>query len=766
MLNWVARQLADRKETLRARRASRPSFEALEDRWAPAITALPPGGAGLNLGRFPNEAQLQQALRLTVPALAINVASPAQNLAIHSNVAVTGTVQSPLTRIGAGSLVNFQVRIDSGAFARVGLTRTGQFTVPTHFKLDGTAEGAHTLTLRAIEPSGRVATRLVRLNVDTVFPTFTNVDLATAFDTGTLGDKITSQAKVTITGKTEAGATVTLNGNAATKVTADSTGAFSFTNVDLTAGANAFVLHAVDKAGNATDTDTSKPHPDFTLTITRDSIAPVIGAHLANDTGALNNDNLTNAPTIIGTVNDTSPITAFTAGLDDTNTANFVNVQSLLVTGGAFTFDLAQLTVINHGTTVTDGTHILRLVATDAAGNQSAILTFTFTLDRATAVPSLDLDSSSDSGTLGDHQTALTNVKLSGVAEGGATVNLVDGSNNPLGTTTAAGDGTYSFPGITLAPGSNSFTVTVTDLAGNTNTFTRTIVSTDNAPTVSATIADVNVATNAASTLINLAAHFRDADIGTSLVRFDTSAGAINVQLFDSLAPQTVANFLDYVQNDAYDESIFHRLLAGFVIQGGGFKIDGTGTTVSALSQLPPVNNEFGTSNTTGTIAMAKVPGDPNSATNQFFFNLANNTGLNTDNGGFTVFGKVVGTDQNVVNTLAATPTQNFSNVNSNFANFPITNYSGSAATFPGDANASNYLVIHDIAIVQRLEFLSYTIQNDNPTLVTAALMPGTSERLQLQYAAGQTGTAHITVTAHDQFGATVNAQFTVTVGP
>ena len=123
-------------------------------------------------------------------------------------------------------------------------------------------------------------------------------------------------------------------------------------------------------------------------------------------------------------------------------------------------------------------------------------------------------------------------------------------------------------------------------------------------------------------------------------VRFDTNFGNIDVQLLPNTAPNTVQNFLNYVNKGAYNNSFFHRSVTGFVVQGGGFQwADGTAKTIP---QDKPVKNEFSVSNTRGTLAMAKLDGDPDSATNQWFFNTVNNSSnLNFNNGGFTVFGRI-----------------------------------------------------------------------------------------------------------------------------
>ncbi|HEX6961255.1 MAG TPA: peptidylprolyl isomerase, partial [Lacipirellula sp.] len=113
----------------------------------------------------------------------------------------------------------------------------------------------------------------------------------------------------------------------------------------------------------------------------------------------------------------------------------------------------------------------------------------------------------------------------------------------------------------------------------------------------------------------------------------------------------------------------------GFVVQGGGFKYPSDAVGVQQVPQDPPAPNEPGISNLRGTIAMAKLGGDPNSATNQWFFNLADNSeNLDNQNGGFTAFGRVVGNGMSVVDAIAALPRVN---AGSPFDTLPVRNWSG-----------------------------------------------------------------------------------------
>lgn len=141
------------------------------------------------------------------------------------------------------------------------------------------------------------------------------------------------------------------------------------------------------------------------------------------------------------------------------------------------------------------------------------------------------------------------------------------------------------------------------------------------------------------------------------LVRLTTSFGPIDIQL-DSRAPATVTNFLSYLRNGRLHDTLLHRLMPGFVLQGGGFRWNDNGAprAVPVTTDVPVVN-EFSPlrSNLRGTVAMAKLGGNPNSATSQWFVNLGNNAvNLDNQNGGFTVFGRVTAPSMQVVDRIAA----------------------------------------------------------------------------------------------------------------
>jgi cyclophilin family peptidyl-prolyl cis-trans isomerase len=138
-----------------------------------------------------------------------------------------------------------------------------------------------------------------------------------------------------------------------------------------------------------------------------------------------------------------------------------------------------------------------------------------------------------------------------------------------------------------------------------------------------------------------------------------TNLGAIRIELYPDKAPKTVENFLQYARDGFYDGTVFHRVIPGFMVQGGGFTPD-----MAQKKTREPIVNEAlnGLKNDVGTLAMARTP-DPHSATAQFFINVADNNFLNftapTRQGfGYCVFGRVV-QGMDIVNKIVAVPTGN-----------------------------------------------------------------------------------------------------------
>jgi len=139
-----------------------------------------------------------------------------------------------------------------------------------------------------------------------------------------------------------------------------------------------------------------------------------------------------------------------------------------------------------------------------------------------------------------------------------------------------------------------------------------------------------------------------------TVVRVNTSLGEYFIELSDDTTPITVSNFLRYVNEGLYNGTFIHRLEQGFVIQGGWLRFIESPPTATPIQTFGNIQNEFRASNLRGTIAMAKVPGDPNSANSQWFINLSNNSGLDLVEGGFTVFGRVMGNGMQVIDAIAA----------------------------------------------------------------------------------------------------------------
>lgn len=148
-----------------------------------------------------------------------------------------------------------------------------------------------------------------------------------------------------------------------------------------------------------------------------------------------------------------------------------------------------------------------------------------------------------------------------------------------------------------------------------------------------------------------------------TLVRVTSTFGDFTLELFDEQTPNTVNNFLGYVDRGDYDMTVVHRSVDDFVIQVGAYNwlgdcvnetpLPGVNCSASFTEQQDPVVNEPGVSNTEGTIAMAKLGGDPDSATSQWFINLGDNSeNLDNQNGGFTAFGRVLGEGLSVARAI------------------------------------------------------------------------------------------------------------------
>ena len=189
-----------------------------------------------------------------------------------------------------------------------------------------------------------------------------------------------------------------------------------------------------------------------------------------------------------------------------------------------------------------------------------------------------------------------------------------------------------------------------------------------------------------------------------TLAQFRTVFGDIEVELYDQDKPATVQNFIRYVQSGRYANEFSHRLIPGFVIQGGGFTL--VSNSINPVPAFLPVPNEFGAgrqfSNVYGTIAMAKQVGDTNSATSQWFFNLTNNSFLDAADADhfFVVFGHVIkGT--NVLNIF-----NNFQN----FTGAQQTNLVANEASHFNDVNFSNLPLLYPSLAANCFVFVDITL--------------------------------------------------------
>ena len=183
-----------------------------------------------------------------------------------------------------------------------------------------------------------------------------------------------------------------------------------------------------------------------------------------------------------------------------------------------------------------------------------------------------------------------------------------------------------------------------------------------------------------------------------SIVTIETPLGSIQMELLNEEAPKTVENFLNYIERGDYDGTFFHRSVPGFVVQGGGFKYDAATNTAPAITVDPPVVNEFGVSNVRGTVAMAKTATGPDTATSQWFVNLADNAAnLDNQNGGFTVFARVIGEGMQVMDSIAALPRANLDG-GGVFSSVPTINLTGTV-------NASIFVTIDKASLVTEPDF-------------------------------------------------------------
>ena len=239
-------------------------------------------------------------------------------------------------------------------------------------------------------------------------------------------------------------------------------------------------------------------------------------------------------------------------------------------------------------------------------------------------------------------------------------------------------------------------------------------------------IDDQNLDPNDPAIVLDLNTHFTDDATSDRFVRFDSAVGSFFIELFPDITPITVANFLNYVLDGRLNDTIIHRSISDFVIQGGGFSYISDADSFESVPTDPPIVNEFeqwftpgpggldpgAPLNTRATLAMAKVGGDPDSATSGFFVNLIDNSAnLDAQNGGFTVFAEIRGGPDGagmaIVDAIAALPTNNFGAA---FSQLPLL-----------DDTADPLVTKSNLVLFSKIETSDLgfeLVSNDNPDIV------------------------------------------------
>jgi cyclophilin family peptidyl-prolyl cis-trans isomerase len=275
---------------------------------------------------------------------------------------------------------------------------------------------------------------------------------------------------------------------------------------------------------------------------------------------------------------------------------------------------------------------------------------------------------------------------------------------------------------------------------------------------------------------------FVDSAIGSnSIVQVTTSLGTIDLELYNSQAPNTVQNFLNNVNSGAYNNTLFYKAVASSLIQTGeDYAIDNDGNTITTTSAATDnatqftgpgfgtsdatIPNEFNSSlsNTSGTIAMAKFGDGDDSSSTDWFINLGDNSQtFDSEQGGYTVFGQLITpttttsgttTSLTVAQAIGNSPTPGTSYGSTGpQEELPLqTTYTG------GGFNSANMILVPSVSVISGL---TYTVSSSNTNIVNASISGGS---VALAY--GQAGSATVTVTGTDVFGNTGTSSFAVTV--
>ena len=207
-----------------------------------------------------------------------------------------------------------------------------------------------------------------------------------------------------------------------------------------------------------------------------------------------------------------------------------------------------------------------------------------------------------------------------------------------------------------------------------------------------------------------------------TIVRVSTSLGDYSIELLDDIPPATVQNFLNYVNRNDYNGTYLHRVVDSFVAQGGAYRFQLSVGPIDVATD-PPVINEFNVSNTRGTVAMAKVDGDPDSATNQWFVNLIDNSAnLDSNNSGFTVFGNVLGSGMDILDAINDLATVNLGTKAPSAPYFTLT-YS----------NPNDFVYIN-VEVMQRFTGAPRVFESVSGLLITSVSLDGDESLISLNF--------------------------------
>jgi cyclophilin family peptidyl-prolyl cis-trans isomerase len=274
------------------------------------------------------------------------------------------------------------------------------------------------------------------------------------------------------------------------------------------------------------------------------------------------------------------------------------------------------------------------------------------------------------------------------------------------------------------------------------------------APIAGSAFADSQVNVGA-TTPVSLSGKFSDPDVPDAR-RFTTNLGSFDIVLYSSATPLTVNNFIAYVNAGRFQNTFFHRSVNDFVVQGGGYQH----TPAGGFKKVPAfatIKNEAGISNLAGTVAMAKIGGNPDSATSEFFVNLqdANAANLDFQNEGFTVFGRLAGDGLALFNQINDKPTKDYT--------LTVDGSSRTLDDLPVNASSAptslDPALLIKITSVSEVSPLRYEVRSSSPGVATAAVSGG-----NVNVTGVASGTTTITVEAIDLDGNKISQDFDVTV--